>query len=442
LREGGGVTRDERMLSYDEVYGAGDDGTASAIPITRQEPPPVVEIRERRFERHDNVARSDVGWERPVPLDRRFVLPAFPTDALPAPLARFVGCVAHATQTPEDLAGMMVLGALAAAAGGRAVAVPRSGWREPLNLFVATAMAPGNRKSAVVQEVTRPLRVAERMAIDAIASEVATKRNEREIAMTRAKDMQRKAARDDDEVDESEAAAAMAMAEQITVPVIPRLLADDCTPEALSTIMSEQGGRVAVVSAEGGIFDIIAGKYSKMPSFDVFLKGHAGDEIRVDRVGRKPEHIESPALTLALAVQPAVLRAIVEREGFRGRGLLARFMFVLPTSFVGMRDVGADPVPDGVRDDYDQMMQALVLTLAEWTDPAVLMFTPEANVELLAFERRLEPELGPGGQLEHLADWGSKLAGATVRVAGLLHLAERLKTGYREPISADTFRRP
>jgi hypothetical protein len=86
-------------------------------------------------------------------------------------------------------------------------------------------------------------------------------------------------------------------------------------------------------------------------------------------------------------------------------------------------------------------MRALVLSLAEWADPAVLEFGSEANERLLDFERTLEPKLGVGGELDHLADWGSKLAGAVVRVAGLLHLAGNLKTGYRERVRAETFDR-
>src|SRR5205085_538628 len=113
------------------------------------------------------------------------------------------------------------------------------------------------------------------------------------------------------------------MAEAVTVPARPRLLVDDSTPEALTSILAAQGGRGAVMSAEGGVFDIIAGRYSRFPSFDVYLKGHAGDELRVDRVGRKPEFIEHPAVTVGLAMQPAVLRQIAQRESFRGRGLLA-----------------------------------------------------------------------------------------------------------------------
>ena len=42
----------------------------------------------------------------------------------------------------------------------------------------------------------------------------------------------------------------------------PRLVADDITPEAAASLLAEQGGRLAIISAEGGIFDIIAGRYS------------------------------------------------------------------------------------------------------------------------------------------------------------------------------------
>ena len=42
----------------------------------------------------------------------------------------------------------------------------------------------------------------------------------------------------------------------------------------------------------------------------MYLRGHAGDTIRVDRVGREPVLVEDPALTLALTVQPEVLRQL------------------------------------------------------------------------------------------------------------------------------------
>ncbi|MFH8753965.1 DUF3987 domain-containing protein [Streptomyces rimosus] len=59
-------------------------------------------------------------------------------------------------------------------------------------------------------------------------------------------------------------------------------LADDA-PKVSATLLAEQGGRLAVMSAEGGIFDIIADRHSGTANMKVFLKGHAGDRLRVDR---------------------------------------------------------------------------------------------------------------------------------------------------------------
>ena len=40
-----------------------------------------------------------------------------------------------------------------------------------------------------------------------------------------------------------------------------RLLVDDTTPEKLVDLMDQQGGSITVCSAEGGVFDAIAGRY-------------------------------------------------------------------------------------------------------------------------------------------------------------------------------------
>ena len=82
-----------------------------------------------------------------------------------------------------------------------------------------------------------------------------------------------------------------------------QLYADDVTPEKLTSVLAEHDGIASVISAEGGIFDQLAGgMYSKAVNIDVFLKGHAGDAIRIDRIGRNSESVESPALTLLFAV--------------------------------------------------------------------------------------------------------------------------------------------
>jgi hypothetical protein len=71
--------------------------------------------------------------------------------------------------------------------------------------------------------------------------------------------------------------------------------------------------------------------------------------------------------------------------------------------------------------------------------PAVLVLDQAASELLLGFERELEPRLAAGsGDLAHLAGWAAKLAGATCRLAALLHLAAHLRDGWNRPIDADT----
>jgi replicative DNA helicase len=87
-------------------------------------------------------------------------------------------------------------------------------------------------------------------------------------------------------------------------------------------------------------------------------------------------------------------------------------------------------------------LQALAASLSRTPGdgPTVLTLDPQAGDLLLGFERDLEPRLAAGsGDLAHLAGWAAKLAGATCRLAALLHLARLLRDGWAQPISADTF---
>jgi len=161
----------------------------------------------------------------------------------------------------------------------------------------------------------------------------------------------------------------------------------------------------------------------------------------VDRKGRPPEYVPRPALTLGLCVQPEVLRDIAALPGFRGRGLLARILYAVPSDMVGRRKIGEAAIPEEIRQSYASSVQALTRSLAEWTDPAVLMLTPAAAELLLDAERAIEPRLDRDiGDLARIVDWGSKQIGGVARIAGLLHLAAHLRDGWGLPITEDTMR--
>jgi replicative DNA helicase len=396
----------------------------------------------------DSVTTSaPPAWEAPAPLRAVPELPSFPVDALPDWLAAYVKAEATATQTPVDLPGMLALDTLATAAGGLARVQVRLGFQEPLNLFTVAALPPGARKSAVFADMTRPLATFDRdeaRRMQAVILQEVTARKVAERAAEQAEAAAGKATGQNRDRLLAEAVDAAARAAAIHVPPTPRMLADDATPEALASLLAEHG-RIALLSPEGGVFEMMAGRYQTGgPNLDVYLKGHAGDALRVDRKGRPAEFVDRPALTIGLAVQPEVLRALRDRPGLRGRGLPARFLYALPPNTVGRRQVGASPVPAEVADRYRTNLQALCRSLldereaAQLLDPdglLVLVLDGEAEAALRAFEAELEPRLDPdGGDLGHVADWASKLVGATARIAGLLHLAEHLRDGWGNPV--------
>ncbi len=334
--------------------------------------------------------------DEPIPLTPHAAVPPFPVGSFPKPVAAMITAVAEFTQTDPAMAGTSALSALSACTGGHALIEVRGGWREPMNTYTATVAHPGERKSAVQQFLMWPLQDAERALQDysfGARAEAATRKQIAELAAEKAKQAAARADPDQRDAAEADAIGAAAMADQITVPVVPRLIADDITLEAAASLLAEQGGRLAIISAEGGIFDIIAGRYSNnIPNLDLWLKGHSGDPLRVDRKGREPEYIAHPALTLGLMIQPAVLRAIAGNPVFRGRGFLARVLYALPRSRVGRRDITPKPInPDTVK-TYNAAIGTLAAGLVGWVgDPAVLTLTPAAHETVTALQRDIEP---------------------------------------------------
>ena len=381
----------------------------------------------------------------PLPLAHHAIeVPPFPVDALPDWMADMVTGVAEGTQTDPAMAATCGLSALSACTGGHIRVLVRPEWYEPPNLYTATVAAPGERKSAVQQLMVSPVYDAERELREAHRAQRLDAETTK-AALVKWAEKKRNAVASAHNAEQRETAMEEALnaareAEEFVVPVEPRLVADDITPESTASLLAEQDGRLAIMSAEGGILDIIWGRYSSTPNMDVWLKGHSGDPIRVDRKGRPAEHIPHPALTMGLMIQPALLATIAAtRHEFRGRGLLARFLDARPVSKVGHRLIGAQPLNEETRKVYAERLSALASSLAGWMgDPAILTLTPEAHEAVLALERAIEPTLGTEGSMSEVTDWGAKYVGAVIRIAANLHMGLHGGDGFRADITAET----
>jgi hypothetical protein len=168
---------------------------------------------------------ASVGWGELIPIDTEANLPPFPFWALGPVLMEFVDETAIATQTPEDLAGMLVLAVLAVALGRKFVAVIREGWVEALSLWVLVSLSPASRKSAVFAAVTRPVVEYEAMLADSSRDLIASAEAERarlELVVKKAI-----AEAEDDATKWPDVAKAKMELAQHVVPASPRLLMDD-----------------------------------------------------------------------------------------------------------------------------------------------------------------------------------------------------------------------
>jgi hypothetical protein len=383
----------------------------------------------------DGTAPVPPPWPELDRLDERR-LPDFPLEALPRPLQGWVAAESHATQTPADLAAMLSLCVVASCIARHVYIEPRLGYREPTNLFSAGLMDPGNRKSAVFSDATRPLREVESSLVESRRSAVAREQSARRQAERRMQRAERLAIEKDDEAMRQLAQDVAAQLADWPEAVLPRLIVDDATSEKLGMLLADQDGRIASMSPEGDVFDLMAGLYSRsgMPQFNVYLMGHAGDDLIVDRVSRKSVHVERPALTCAYAIQPQVIKGIAGNPAFRGRGLLGRFLYSAPLSWIGRREIAPAPVPADVAAAYAD----LVRRLAEFPPSGTLSLDAEAEQLFGRWEAEVEAMLADGGALEAIRDWGAKLAGATLRIAAALHCAQHPDDAVSIAVDADT----
>ena len=226
---------------------------------------------------------ADPKWEQPLRLGH-FALPRFPLDAFPTELCafrEFCAAVAKSYQVPVDLPAMLALSVAGAALSKKIVVKNDEDWSEPVNLFVVVAMQSGERKSAVFREMTAPLAQFEADENLRLEPEIARNRAELDILGRSLTKAQEQAARAVKSLDRQKSRdEAMNLAEELCSTTVLRplqLIADDATPEAVSRLLYEQDGRLAILAPEGDLFDIMLGRYSRgEPNLGGFLMGHAG----------------------------------------------------------------------------------------------------------------------------------------------------------------------
>src|SRR5258708_5043186 len=95
-------------------------------------------------------------WDTPILFDE-FETPEISADLLPGILGGFAAALAHATETPEALSVMTILGVISAAITKKFIVSPKDGWQESVNIYTIIALPPANNKSLVLNSCIKPL---------------------------------------------------------------------------------------------------------------------------------------------------------------------------------------------------------------------------------------------------------------------------------------------
>lgn len=373
-------------------------------------------------------------WHDPELLEERR-LPPFPVKQLPQELRDYVTAVAENTATAVDMPAIAALALVAAAVQGKYCIEGKPGYQEQLNLYFLIIAKSGERKSSIIKIMTKAIykyEMEENNRRKPLIAEQEAQLNSWRMQIERHEKKERR--------EEADALRRMCIElEQRRVRLL-RLIADDITPEALTSLMADNGGIITVISTEGGLFDIFNGKYSSnVVSIDTVLKAYTGDAIRVDRKGREAESIDNPSLTMLLSAQESVLEGLLNNDTFRGRGLTGRFFYSKPNSMMGHRPFDTPAIGRELSEHYEKILLELFSLPYPNGDMPAIKLGGDALAVYREFSEEIEARLL--ADLEEMSDWGGKCAGGTLRIAGVLHCVENRTAPDKTLVSKRTMKR-
>lgn len=383
-------------------------------------------------------------WPKLIAFDDDTDLPKLDAKLLPTWLGDYAHALSSSVETPPELAIGLTLAVASTCTARRLIVECKPGYREPTNLWIVVALEPGNRKSSIEGKAKAPLVDWEICQAERLAPEIADAISRRKSMEARVKSLRTAAAKPSTKPADAEKyrkELSELQADLPKVPSEPRLWTSDATPERIGTLLAENGECLSMLSSEGGIFDLLGGRYSGgVPNLDLVLKAHAGDSDRVDRLSRGSVQLTYPRITMGLSPQPDVLCSLANQPGFVGRGLLARFLWLQPTSPLGFRTNDTPPLCQTAATQYSAGIAAML----NWPEPSpgechVLKLDDNAFDEWGEFQSHIETMMRPDAPLEDHKGWAGKAPGAALRIAAVFHGVEHAHGApWQHPINQKT----
>lgn len=366
-------------------------------------------------------------------------LPSFPIECLPDKIRGFVESVTECLQVPVDMVAVSAITVISLCVQGKYEVNPKPGWTEPLNLYTLIVARPSERKSPTAREMTEVVykyveeeNERRNPAIEEykLKSDILTKKVN-SLKKTIAEGRSKKNVSMDDvletqkELDELE----------VVNPL--QLIVDDITPESLAVLLMDNNERMSIISAEGGIFGLAAGRYNDKTNIDILLKAYSGDPATINRIGRKSIYLKHPLLTILLFVQPSIIREIMENSEFSGRGFLARFLYTIPVTTIGSRTYETKAISEVEKKRFNDLAYNL-LSIPDMFGCRTIRFSEGAHILASDFFNQIEGRLID--DLEEIDSWAGKFHGQVMRIAGILHCIKYELDSYNVLLEETTMR--
>ena len=368
--------------------------------------------------------------------------PSWPWDAIPLVLSNMGEAIEKTINVSGEMAGAAVLGAASIAIGNKVKIVLKHDHRQFANLFFMVAADVAGGKTPATKAAQAPLldwqrdqREPWKKLCDAWEA-----RQSRVLSQIRgfedeAKQLVKgKGPRDGAAIEQEITRLRGELTER---PPEPVLFCADATSEALGRRMQEHNGAIGVLSGEARkIIGIAKGRYAEGGDIDLWLAGHAGDHLRVDRSAKdKPSYeIKEACLAAAIMTQPDSLQSLGASEPLRESGFLARWLYLLPDHNRGSYPV--DSVPLNIAEAYSRTVRALVdlppaVDMEGASVPHLVGLTSSAFARWRQYHDAMQTEIKTNREIKcsGYLQWLSKLAEHIARLALLFHVVRNVEAG-------------
>ena len=241
---------------------------------------------------------------------------AYPLHCFPDRVRSFFEAVASSMQVDVSAVGTLALPIMAGCIGNAARVRIKPGWSEPSVLWSCCVMSSGQRKTPVVNAVTKPLHTWQQQQFDDFELQLHQYRTAYEHYELKMKEW-RKNPEDDPP-------------SPPVPPVCRRIVTNDTTIEGLARLLVENARGMIIVRDElAGLFSSLNQYKTTGDDESKLLELYGASPLIIDRRSSSPLRVPQAACSICGGIQPAILARILSPERFEN-GMAARLLYAMP----------------------------------------------------------------------------------------------------------------